>query len=68
MCDDDGDPITTVAIPGIATAVLVPIAGEVLRPIIPEQQLHYSNTVQIGDLPHVDEPNLNCVEKIAVCL
>ena len=36
---DGEDPITTVAIPGVATAVLVAIAGEVLRPIVPDTLL-----------------------------
>ena len=36
---DGEDPITTVAIPGVATAVFVAIAGEILRPVVPDTVL-----------------------------
>ena len=31
----DRDPIAAISVPGIPTAVLVPVAGEVLCPVVP---------------------------------
>ena len=31
----DSDPITAISVPGIPTAVLVPVTGEVLCPVVP---------------------------------
>ena len=36
----DSDPIAAISVPGIPTAVLVPVTGEVLCPVVPSFKKH----------------------------
>ena len=54
------------AIPGVAAAVLVPIAGEVLCPVVPDHHHCQCHSVEDdeedggGEEDDVDKANLNC--------
>ena len=54
----DRDPIAAISVPGVPTAVLVPVTGEVLCPVVPDH--HHCQYHSVEDDGGGDEVNLNC--------